>query len=257
MLCGKCKVDKPTTEFCRSSKRSSGFQFWCKACSRVATQAYQRRNRFKINEIRLARYHAEKTKYQTPEYKEYRRKIAADFRARHPNYSIDKYNRDKNRLSYWFNSALGGMRQRSKRRGFPPPQLNSRKSFEKWARENNLDVLWERFVSSNFDSRLKPSIDRIDNSKPYTVDNMRLVTWQENLGSWNKCGNIEHGRRMSSMLVALPRRKRMHCPNGHKYEGESFRLHPKQGRICRICERQRGKNRKVKRPLKISEVDHG
>ena len=201
MLCGKCKIDKPTTEFCRSSKRSSGYQFWCKACTKISSIKYAKKNRAKLNEKAKARYYENREKYQTPEYRSMRKAITESFHARHPDYRKYKYKRDKNRLGYWFNAAIGGMRQRSKRKGFPPPEINNREVLEQWARANNLDLLWAAFVSSNFDPKFKPSIDRLDNSKPYTVDNMRLVTWRENLDSWNKGGNIEHGRKTAKFLV--------------------------------------------------------
>lgn len=44
----------------------------------------------------------------------------------------------------------------------------------------NFDELFNNWVRSGYDKMLKPSPDRLDNSKPYTLDNLELVTWAEN-----------------------------------------------------------------------------
>lgn len=87
---------------------------------------------------------------------------------------------------YWFNHAVCGMRQRSKRRGHPPPDINTVKSLSDWGYANGFKELWDKYVSSGRNQDLLPSIDRIDNDKPYTIANMRLVTWAFNRDSWNK-----------------------------------------------------------------------
>ena len=40
--------------------------------------------------------------------------------------------------------------------------------------------LWNAYVNSNYQNSLRPSIDRLDDSKPYSLDNIQLVTWKEN-----------------------------------------------------------------------------
>jgi len=42
------------------------------------------------------------------------------------------------------------------------------------------DKLYREYVKSGFDNRHKPSGDRLDDSKPYTFDNLRLTTWKTN-----------------------------------------------------------------------------
>lgn len=43
---------------------------------------------------------------------------------------------------------------------------------------NELFGNWEQSYHSN---KLKPSVDRLDNSIGYRYDNMRLITWEENV----------------------------------------------------------------------------
>lgn len=40
--------------------------------------------------------------------------------------------------------------------------------------------LWKAWVASNYDSNLTPSVDRINDSIGYTLDNIQLMTWREN-----------------------------------------------------------------------------
>jgi len=76
----------------------------------------------------------------------------------------------------------------SRRRGHPLPNY-SLKEFREWALNNPKYVeLWEAWEDSNFDRDLAPSFDRLDDSKPYTFDNMQIVTAIENLRkqSWQR-----------------------------------------------------------------------
>ncbi len=43
--------------------------------------------------------------------------------------------------------------------------------------------LYDNWVHSNWDIWLRPSVDRLDNAKGYSFDNIRLVTWLDN---WDK-----------------------------------------------------------------------
>lgn len=49
-----------------------------------------------------------------------------------------------------------------------------------WCKENGFDLIFNAWVQSGYDSNLKPSIDRIDDFKGYSLDNIRLGTWREN-----------------------------------------------------------------------------
>jgi len=47
--------------------------------------------------------------------------------------------------------------------------------------------LFEQWVMNNYDKKYTPSIDRIDRTKGYTLDNIQLMTWADN----HKKGAIE------------------------------------------------------------------
>lgn len=68
----------------------------------------------------------------------------------------------------------------SKRRKHPLPAY-SRDDFITWVLDQNIfHKLHAQWVESNYERMLAPSIDRLDDSKSYTFDNIRITTWKEN-----------------------------------------------------------------------------
>jgi hypothetical protein len=51
----------------------------------------------------------------------------------------------------------------------------------------NFNELYDNWVKSGFDKNLSPSCDRLDDYKPYSFDNLQIVTWKQNLkNEWNR-----------------------------------------------------------------------
>jgi hypothetical protein len=68
----------------------------------------------------------------------------------------------------------------SRKRGHVPPNYTE-EEFMIWViRQDNFPILFKNWVDSGYSTSLKPSGDRLDDYKPYTLDNLRLVTWAEN-----------------------------------------------------------------------------
>ena len=72
--------------------------------------------------------------------------------------------------------------------GRPLPQYTEKELLE-WALQNGLEQLHHSWEASGYDKWLSPSIDRKDNTQSYTLDNIRLITWRENLDN-QKAQNI-------------------------------------------------------------------
>ena len=68
----------------------------------------------------------------------------------------------------------------SKRRGHPIPTYTSKELYEELMGSTLFHELFDAWEQSDFDHNLVPSIDRLDDYKPYSFDNIRLTTWGEN-----------------------------------------------------------------------------
>lgn len=67
----------------------------------------------------------------------------------------------------------------SKKRGHPSPGY-SKSELALWMYKNGFKVLFDSWVDSGYQKDKKPSVDRIDDYKHYSLDNIRLVTWLDN-----------------------------------------------------------------------------
>lgn len=68
----------------------------------------------------------------------------------------------------------------SKTRNHPPP-VYSLKEFRDWALASNVfHDLYHSWFLNDYQKILSPSADRLDDYKPYTLNNLRWVSWQEN-----------------------------------------------------------------------------
>ena len=103
-------------------------------------------------------------------------------RARTNNGKTGKFNRlDHYRtLEGHITAIWNGQRQRSKRNGWAEPAY-SREELIEWVRNQpNASDLYTAWELSGYEKDRAPSIDRLDDYKPYSFDNIRLVDWETN-----------------------------------------------------------------------------
>lgn len=82
----------------------------------------------------------------------------------------------------------------SSTRGLPPPSY-TRDELYNWMIDKGLMGLWQNWVDAEYDKWLSPSIDRIDNSLGYSLKNIQLITWKDNLDrqkAQNRSGELLH-----------------------------------------------------------------
>lgn len=73
-----------------------------------------------------------------------------------------------------------GQRKSSKKRNNPMPTY-SKEEFLQWVlNQDNFDTIFNNWVNSGYKMDLVPSIDRLDDYKGYSLDNIQLMTWIEN-----------------------------------------------------------------------------
>jgi len=77
-------------------------------------------------------------------------------------------------------SIYQNQKGKSKRRGHNPPEY-SLEEFREWAcNKEDFITIYDKWVESFYMKPLRPSADRIDDNKGYSLDNIKIVTWQEN-----------------------------------------------------------------------------
>jgi len=91
--------------------------------------------------------------------------------------SKQKYKRTKvGKISCLYNDQ----KHNSKRRGKEPPTY-TRLELQSWCFNQELfHALHLKWAESDYDIKFAPSVDRKDDGKSYTLDNIRLTTWKEN-----------------------------------------------------------------------------
>ena len=74
----------------------------------------------------------------------------------------------------------GQQKQSSKKRGHQPPTY-SKELLHRWITAHVIfQELYDNWIASNYEKDLVPSVDRLDDSKGYSFDNIQLMTWKEN-----------------------------------------------------------------------------
>lgn len=90
---------------------------------------------------------------------------------------VSKYNKTKSGI---IKKIYSKQRANSRKRGHLMPDylLTDLRS---WALSQQIfHKLYDEWVSSGYDKALSPSFDRIDDYKPYSLDNINIMTWHEN-----------------------------------------------------------------------------
>ena len=73
-----------------------------------------------------------------------------------------------------------GQKQRSKEKGWKQPDYTQKELLD-WAMEQEIyHRLFTDWEDSSYQRDLAPSVDRIDDYKPYSLDNIQLMSWDSN-----------------------------------------------------------------------------
>lgn len=82
--------------------------------------------------------------------------------------------------------TYAGQRQRSKRDSNKPLMYTRNELFIWINSQENFQELYDNWVESGYKTDMKPSVDRIDDYKGYTLQNIRLVTTRENIDRYRQ-----------------------------------------------------------------------
>jgi hypothetical protein len=67
----------------------------------------------------------------------------------------------------------------SKKRGMNKPSY-TKQELKEWLYINNFKYYYDNYVKSGYKKEFKPSVDRVNDFKHYTFDNIKLGTWKDN-----------------------------------------------------------------------------
>jgi hypothetical protein len=70
--------------------------------------------------------------------------------------------------------------ERSRKNGFPEPDFDCKYLHQRFLSDKKYLRIYGDWIISGFQKNMKPSIDRINNKKPYTKDNIQILSWAEN-----------------------------------------------------------------------------
>lgn len=70
----------------------------------------------------------------------------------------------------------------------------TRNDFYDFVDKTKFDELRLNWIKSNYDHKLAPSLDRVDNSKGYSLDNIQIITASENSKKERRKGFKRYGR---------------------------------------------------------------
>ncbi len=98
-------------------------------------------------------------------------------------------------------ALYSAQRVNSKLRGYSLPDY-SKDEFSKWLfNQVNFKTLFKEWEMSGYEKYYKPSVDRIDNYKSYTFDNIQLMTWREHLEKTSS--DIYHGINTKTLRAVI------------------------------------------------------
>ena len=157
------------------------------------------------------------------------------------------YNKTKYTLTGWFNTHYKRMQQRERVK-FGRDLTFDRWDLEKWIIDNYYDeftTLFKNWTLNNYNSDDVPSIDRLDDSKGYSFDNMRIVTWRENR---EKEYATEKHKNVEQMITVTRVKVARIDKNGVKTIYQSMSDAGRENNISTscICECCKGKRRSAK-----------
>lgn len=96
----------------------------------------------------------------------------------------------------------------SKSRRHPRPAYTSNQLREWLLAKDEYSTMYDTYISNGMDKNLVPSVDRIDPSKPYTLDNIQLLTFIDNM----KRNAKDQGEKASKKVIVVnPKTGEMLC----------------------------------------------
>lgn len=147
--CSCCKIEKSVSDFAKDNSKTSGVKSICKECNRTSVKNWRVQNK----EYRLS--------YDKQYYANNKEKISVKNQKRYTNLTLD----DK------FDQLVKTAGKRKNKKCF----ITVEHLHDVWQRQEGLCVYTKLPLTSEGHQLNTVSLDRVDSSKDYTVDNIQLV----------------------------------------------------------------------------------
>jgi len=204
--CTGCFKNLPSNSFSININSSTGYCSQCKSCLSVApfkphrfprtlyvTLKSKKTISFKefTNWLSTTKYEKLYKKWFNSNYDKAKRpsisKVDTDFDWTLNNIRLTKFSkRTKGHKPYThtrkglIGAIYNDQKKSSRRRNHPQPKY-TQAQLSKWILEHSdFEEIYTTWVNSNYDTMLRPSLDRKKDNKPYSFDNINLTIWRYN-----------------------------------------------------------------------------
>ncbi|RKZ96881.1 MAG: hypothetical protein DRQ46_06375 [Gammaproteobacteria bacterium] len=127
----------------------------------------------------------------------------------------------------------------SKHRGHPAPDYTQQQLIDWCLAQPLYHRLHKAWKQSGYVKKLAPSCDRVDDYKPYTLDNIQLMTWEENYSKHFK-GRIEGvANQLSKKVVQIHKNTGKVIQSFYSTRDAERKVGVSQSNIVSVCKGKR------------------
>ncbi len=127
-------------------------------------------------------------------------------------------------------------RYRSIDRKHPPPEYSREEFLNFCLNSKKFQTIYKNWVESNYITDLAPSIDRLDDYKGYSFDNIQVVTWEENYKNYrNSVKNRINLKKLKPIQKICLKTGKVIEEYLCAKDAEIFYPYPDKSHICKCC----------------------